>query len=92
MHRRVSPCFLLSALVFFFNSLIIHAQTPGTFSTQTGNNTSACSGVGDPAGLQPYCAGNSAGFKTNSGNTNAETQVVDPIPGHVSPVKLINYL
>ncbi len=92
MHRRISHYLLLSALVFFFNLPAIHAQTPGTFPTQTGNNTSACSGVGDPAGLQPYCAGNFAGFKTNSANTNAETQVVDPIPGHVSPVKLINYL
>jgi len=93
MHRRISPCLLLSALVFcFFNSPAIHAQTPGTVTTETGNNTSACSGVGDPAGLQIYCAGNFAGFNTATGNTNAQTQVVDPIPGHVSSVKLINYL
>jgi hypothetical protein len=92
MDRRISPYLLLSALVFFFNPQVIHAQTPGTVSTETGNNTSACSGVGDPAGLQPYCAGNFAGFRTKSTNTNAETQVVDPIPGHVSSIKLINYL
>jgi hypothetical protein len=92
MHRRISPCLLLVALVFFFSPPVIHAQTPGTVTSETGNNTSACSGVGDPAGLQVYCAGNFAGFNTATGNTNAQTQVVDPIPGHISSVKLINYL
>jgi hypothetical protein len=92
MHRRISPYLVLSALFFFFNPPAIHAQTPGTVTTETGNNTSACSGVGDPVGLQIYCAGNFAGFRTQSGNTNAQTQVVDPIPGHVSSYKLINYL
>ena len=89
MQRRISPYLLLPVLVFFLNAAAMHAQT---LTTETGNNTSACSGVGDPAGLQAYCAGNFAGFNTNSGNTNAETQIVDPIPGHVSSIKLINYL
>ncbi len=89
MYRRISPYLLLSVLGFFFNAAAVHAQT---LKTETGNNTSACSGVGDPAGLQAYCAGNFAGFNTKSANTNAETQIVDPIPGHVSAIKLINYL
>jgi len=63
-----------------------------TYDIEAGNNTSACAGTGDPAGLQGYCSGNFAGFKTNGSNTNAQTQTVDPVPGHVSSVKLIKYL
>jgi hypothetical protein len=81
------------AATFLGTAHFASAQTPAaTANSETGNNTSACSGVDDPAGLQAYCSGNFAGFMTNGNNTNAQTQTVDPIPGHVSSVKLINYL
>jgi hypothetical protein len=89
MHRYVlAICSVLTATLLF-TPYLAFAQT---VTTETGNNTSACSGVGDPKGLQVYCEGNFGGFNTNANNTNAQTQIVDPIPGHVSSIKLINYL
>ncbi len=91
---RCSPAICAAfVLTLLCTAHLARAQTPSTTQKlETGNNTSACSGVNDPAGLQAYCSGNFAGFKTNSNNSNAQTQTVDPIPGHVSPLKLIKYL
>jgi hypothetical protein len=78
---------VLSLLTLAFCARNVHAQDPGTTVTlpvETGNNTSACSADGTPS----YCNEAFPGFKTNPNNTSAQTQTVDPQPGHVSAEKL----
>jgi hypothetical protein len=69
-----------------------NAQTGSTLAVETGNNTAACSGPNDPLGKQPYCSGYLIGFPTYSGNTNAQTQLVDAVPGHMSSLPLNTWL
>lgn len=75
---------ILSVELAILGGCVLYAQTSITFPQETGNNTSACAAAGNPS----YCNGAFTGFSTNSGNTNAQTKVVDPAPGHVSSVKL----
>lgn len=55
-----------------------------TFAAQTGSNGPACVSNGRPV----YCNGAFTGFTTSSGNTAAQTQIVDPAPSHVSPLSI----
>jgi hypothetical protein len=89
MHLNATAKVIVLITWFLFLMQISHAQT---LTKETGNNTAACSGVGDPLGLQSYCAGYFAGFATTSSNTNAQTKVADSIPGHMSPLPLKTYL
>ncbi len=70
----------------------LQAQTGSTLAVEKGNNTAACSGPNDPLGKQPYCSGYLIGFPTYSGNTNAQTQLVDAVPGHMSSLPLNTWL
>lgn len=54
---------------------------------QIANNTSACSQVTVP----PYCTIAMPAFTTTGTNTNAQTQVLAPTPGHVSQLPVSNY-
>lgn len=81
----LATCFLLLAQGS-------RAQTGSTLAVETGNNTAACSGPNDPLGKQAYCSGNLIGFPTYSGNTNAQTQLVDAVPGHMSSLPLSTWL
>jgi hypothetical protein len=54
---------------------------------QTQNNTSACSTSTFPS----YCTIAMPAFTTTSSNTNAQTQVLAPTPGHVSQLPVSNY-
>ena len=65
-----------------------YAQTKTTLTAETANNTSACSsssyggsGTADPS----YCTVSQISqLTTASANTNAQTQILNPVPGHVS--------
>jgi hypothetical protein len=70
----------VSIAVSIYCSAIGYAQTTSTLTVQTSNNTSACSAVNDPSGcfLVPD-------LTTATANTNAQTKILTPTPGHVSP-------
>lgn len=93
MPRRRAVLTITSAITFLIFSQLSQAQTAATtFDSETGNNTAACSGPNDPLGNHPYCSGNLIGFPTEPSNTNAQTQMVDEIPGHMSYLPLSAWL
>jgi|SRR5580698_835825 hypothetical protein len=88
---------VLNLCVCLWGLLVLaNAQTPAqptsTLSAQTSNNTSACSsssydggGTADPS----YCTVSQISqLTTASANTYAQTQVLNPTPGHVSSISI----
>ena len=77
-HHRSFSIFFLFAFLFAALPCSLHAQV--SYSAIVGNNTSACSERGVP----PYCKSAFAGNKTKGSNTEAQTLVVNPVPGNVN--------
>jgi hypothetical protein len=79
-----SAAIAVSIAITICLSAIAQGQTTSTLTAQTNNNTSACSAVGTPSGcfLVPD-------LTTATANTNAQTQILTPTPGHVSPDSIL---
>ena len=63
------------------------AQPTSTLTAETANNTSACSSssYGGGKAVPAYCTVSEiSGLTTFYTNTNAQTQILNPLPGHVS--------
>ena len=70
-------------------SVALSAQTTTTLTTETANNTSACSSSTKPS----YCNQSTISILTTAtANTHAQTQSLNPLPGHVSSVTIKKYL
>jgi hypothetical protein len=72
-------CRALALCMFLSVSIWVTAQTQSTLSTETGNNTSACSTATNPS----YCSMALPNFMTKF--SGAQTVYIAPTPGHVSP-------
>src|ERR1700678_2623981 len=86
---------IVTLLVCFGLSLSAYAQTPAqptsTLTAETANNTSACSSssYGGGKAVPAYCTVSPiSGLTTFYTNTDAQTQILNPLPGHVSNVTI----
>jgi len=78
---------ILTLTMFVCLSVAAIAQT-SSLTTETKNNTSACSTSTFPS----YCFEALPNLTTASANTNVQTQILTPLPRHVSPLTVKKYL